>query len=85
MCETAKKWPSDKVKENCETNLKVHCVMQLQLLVSFKVFRWLPLNLHISKIFLTECSIGVYCACDVYPHCHLNLFPVMRSCIFAQK
>ena len=34
-----KRWPSDKVKDNCETNLKVHCVMQLQLSVSFKVFR----------------------------------------------
>lgn len=42
-------------------------------------------KLHISKIFLTGCSIGVYCACDKYPHCHLNLFPVMRSCMFPQK
>ena len=38
ICETTKRWPSDKVKENCETNLKVHCVIQLQLSVSFKVF-----------------------------------------------
>ena len=28
-CNTAKGWPSDKVKENCETNLKVHCVIQV--------------------------------------------------------
>ena len=31
-------WPSDKVKKNSETNQKVHCVMQLQLSLSFKVF-----------------------------------------------
>ena len=30
---SVKRWPSDKVKENCETNLKVHCVMRL----SFKI------------------------------------------------
>ena len=36
------RWPSDKVKENFETNLKVHCVMQLSL--SYKVFRWHPLH-----------------------------------------
>ena len=30
--------PSDKVKENCEINLKVHCVMQLSL--SYKVFTY---------------------------------------------
>ena len=34
------KCPSDKVKENCKTILKVHCVMQLSL--SYKVFRWYP-------------------------------------------
>ena len=34
--EATKRWPSDKVKENCGTNLKVHCVMQLQLSLSFK-------------------------------------------------
>ena len=39
----SKRWPSDKVKENCETNLKVHCVMQLSL--SYEVFRWHPLNI----------------------------------------
>ena len=32
---SVKWWSSDKVKENCETNLKVHCVMQLSL--SYKV------------------------------------------------
>ena len=37
----SKKWPSDKVKENFETNLKVHCVMQLSL--SYEVFRRHPL------------------------------------------
>ena len=42
MCETAKRWPSDKVKENCETNLKVHCVMELQLSVSFKYLDGFP-------------------------------------------
>ena len=31
MCDTTKKWPSDKAKENCDTNLKVHCVMQLSI------------------------------------------------------
>ena len=25
--DATKMWPSDKVKEYCETNLKVHCVM----------------------------------------------------------
>ena len=42
---SVKKWPivSDKVKENCETNLKVHCVMHLSL--SYKVFRWHLLNI----------------------------------------
>ena len=39
----AKRWPSDKVKENFETNLEVHCFMQLSL--SYKVFRWHPLNI----------------------------------------
>ena len=33
---SVKRWPSDKVKENCKTKLKVHCVMQLRLSVSFK-------------------------------------------------
>ena len=42
MCDVTKRWPSDKVKENSEANLKVHCVMQL--LVSYEVFRWHPLN-----------------------------------------
>ena len=37
MRDTTKRWPSDKVKENFETNLEVHCVMQLSL--SYKVFR----------------------------------------------
>ena len=45
MCDTTKRWPSDKVKENCETNLKVHCVLQLSF--SYKVFRWHPLNIMI--------------------------------------
>ena len=31
-----------KCKENCETNLKLHCVMKLSL--SYKVFRWYLLN-----------------------------------------
>ena len=43
MCDATKRWPNDKVKENCETNLKVCCVMQLSL--SYKVFRWHPLNI----------------------------------------
>ena len=34
MCDTTKRWPSDKVKENCEINLKVHCVMQLLTAIS---------------------------------------------------
>ena len=42
MCETTKRWPSDKVKENCKTNIKVHCVMQLQLSVSFKYLDGFP-------------------------------------------
>ena len=40
MCDTTERWSSDKVKENFETNLKVHCVMQLSL--NYKVFRWHP-------------------------------------------
>ena len=36
---SVKGWPSDKVKENCETTLKVHYVMQLSLWGD-KVFRW---------------------------------------------
>ena len=43
MYDTTKKWPSDKVKENCETSLKVHCIMQLSL--SYEVFRWHSLNI----------------------------------------
>ena len=43
ISDTTKKWPSDNVKENFETNLKVHCIMQLSL--SYKVFRWHPLNI----------------------------------------
>ena len=43
MCDTTKRWPSDKVKENCETNLKLHYIMQLSL--SYEVFRWHPLNI----------------------------------------
>ena len=39
MYEATKRWTSDKVKENCEANLTVHCVMQLQLSVSYKVLR----------------------------------------------
>ena len=31
MCGTTKRWPSDKVTENCETNLKARCVMELSL------------------------------------------------------
>ena len=31
MCDTTKRWSSDKVKENFEINLKVHCAMQLLL------------------------------------------------------
>ena len=34
---SVKRWPSDKVEENCETNLNVHCAMQLSL--SYEVFR----------------------------------------------
>ena len=42
MCDTRyyriiNRWPSDKVRENSETNLKVHRVMQLSL--SYKIFR----------------------------------------------
>ena len=50
MCDTTERWSSDKVKENFETNLKVHCVMQLSL--SYKVFRWHPLKLisYYSKL-----------------------------------
>ena len=33
---SVKRWPSDKVKENCEINLKVHCGMQLSL--SYRVY-----------------------------------------------
>ena len=37
---SVKRWPSGKVKENFETNLKVHCAMQLSL--SYEIFRWYP-------------------------------------------
>ena len=40
---SVKRWLSDKVKENCETNLKVHCVTQLSL--SYTVLRWHLLNI----------------------------------------
>ena len=43
MCDNTKRWPSDKVNENY---LKVHCVMQLPL--SYKVFRWNPLNIMLQ-------------------------------------
>ena len=39
---SVKRWPSDKAKENCDTNLKVCCVMLLSL--SYKVFKWYLLN-----------------------------------------
>ena len=42
MCDAVKGWPSDKIKENCETNPKVHCIMLLSL--SYEAFRWHPLN-----------------------------------------
>ena len=38
MCDTTKRWPSDKVKENFETNLKVHCAMQLLSSYMLKVY-----------------------------------------------
>ena len=31
MCDATKRWSSDKDKDIFETNLKVHCVMQLLL------------------------------------------------------
>ena len=40
---SVKRWPSDKVKENCETNLKLHCVMQSSL--SYEVFSLHHLNI----------------------------------------
>ena len=41
---SVKRWPSDKVKENCETNLKVHTLCYKPSL-SYKVCRWRPLNI----------------------------------------
>ena len=38
-----KGWPSDRVKEHCETNLRVHCVIHAASL-RYEVFRWHPLN-----------------------------------------
>ena len=38
-----KRWPSDKVKEKFETNLKVCCVMRLS--ISYKTFGWHTLNI----------------------------------------
>ena len=37
--ETKKKWPNDRIKENCKI-LKVYCVMEL--LLSYKVFSGIP-------------------------------------------
>ena len=34
MCETTKMVADDKVKQNCETNLNVYCVMQLSLIMT---------------------------------------------------
>ena len=45
---SVKRGPTDKVKENCETNLKVHCVVQLQLSLCYKVFRWHLLNIMLQ-------------------------------------
>ena len=39
LCNITKRQPSDKAKENCGTNLKVHCVIQLQISLSYKIFR----------------------------------------------
>ena len=47
MCDTTKRWPSDKVKENFETNLKLHYIMQLSL--SYEVFRWHTLNIMLAS------------------------------------
>ena len=52
------------VKENCETNLKVHCVMQLSLL-SYKVFRWHPLNTVQLNINLTHVCREHVCVCTL--------------------
>ena len=35
MCNAAERGPSDKVKEHCESNLKVHCVMQLHEVIKY--------------------------------------------------
>ena len=40
---SVKRWPSDRVKKNYKTNIKVRYIMQLSL--SNKVFRWHPLNI----------------------------------------
>ena len=45
MCDAIKWWPSDKGKEIYEAYLKVHSVMQLSL--SYKVFKWHPLNIKL--------------------------------------
>ena len=44
MCDVTKRWPSDKVKENCKTS---HCVMEITL--NYKVFRWHPLNTRVDS------------------------------------
>ena len=46
MCDATKRWPSDKVKKHCETNLKVHCIIYAAL-SRYKVFRWHPLNIRL--------------------------------------
>ena len=35
---SVKRWPSGKVKENCEINLKVHCVMLLSLSYEVRMY-----------------------------------------------
>ena len=39
MCDTTKRLPSDKAKEHCEINLKVHSVMQLHTVINDGISR----------------------------------------------
>ena len=59
-----KRWQSDKVKEHCVTNLKVHCVTYVASL-SYKVFKWHSLNIEVIARYLVSqysklCTVATF-------------------------
>ena len=72
---SAPKWQSDKIKENCETNLKVQCVIQLSL--NYKVFRWHPqISCYSQLVQAIICQSSNHHSRQQYInyHCKNNLF-----------